>query len=100
MLKKKLESIIHLQNKQLIKLYMSGLWYQFQMKWYLGKHLPKKASDVLDLSFRFQHLIHLLQNLTPEKKLKVKGVVPFFPRNLKLHSPRGSIFLTKFTFKT
>ena len=44
--KKKQESLMHLQNKHFIKLYMPCLWLQFQDKMLHKKTFRKKAPDI------------------------------------------------------
>ena len=59
----------------------------FKMKCYIRNYLQKKAPDIFCFQvqdFNISNIFYTIQNL---KKWKMKSVVPFLPRNLKLHSP-------------
>ena len=85
--KTKQESLMHLQNKHLIKLYMSYLWYQFQDEMLKKKTLTKKGSCFFFVTkfkiWRFQTYV-TKSKTSRNEKLKLESHP--IPRNHKLYS--------------
>ena len=78
---------MHLQNKHFIKLPVPCLWLEFQDKMWHKKTFTKTAHNIFCIhvqDFNMSDIFYKIQNL---KKWKMKPVVPFLPRNIKLHSP-------------
>ena len=62
----KQESIMHLQNKHFIKLYMPCLWVQFKDKILHKKTFTKKAPVIFWIQvqdFNISDIIYIMQNL-------------------------------------
>ena len=75
----------------------------FKIKCYIRKHLQKITWFFLVPSSRFQHFKYIIQDPKPQETEKIRAVVSFFNRNLKLHGPFRSSDLQiccKFSFVT